>query len=67
MSINAPVYAVFFLPNALEILGAAVTPYLNDGPAGPHLLCHEVDTGGAFCEFRIRGKETRAGSLKSSF
>jgi hypothetical protein len=56
MSAMPPYYAVFFFPQGLEALGPAITPYLSEGPAGPHMLCHEVDTGGAFCEFTIRGK-----------
>ena len=41
-------YAVFFFPPALEALGDAVKPYLQEGPAGPFVQCREVDTGGAF-------------------
>jgi hypothetical protein len=52
---NAPLYAVFFFPQALEALGAAIEPYLTQSAAGPHLLCNEVDTSGSFCEFVIRG------------
>src|SRR5690606_33733977 len=40
-------YAVFFFPQALEALGDAIKPYLQDSPAGPHVLCREIDTGGA--------------------
>lgn len=50
-------YAVFFFANALEALGDAIKPYLHDGPAGPHLRCHEVDTGGAFVELTLRGRQ----------
>jgi hypothetical protein len=43
-------YAVYFHPQALDVLGEAIKPYLSTGPAGLHVLCKEIDTGGAFCE-----------------
>ena len=49
-------YAVFFFPQALELLGTAIRPYLQDGPAGVHVLCHEIDTGGALIEMTIEGR-----------
>lgn len=48
-------YAVFFFPPALEALGDAITPYLQDGPAGMHVPCREIDTGGAFIEMTLQG------------
>ncbi len=48
-------YAVFFFPQALEALGKAIKPYLQDGPAGPHVLCEQVDTGGALIEMTLTG------------
>ncbi|WP_363796460.1 hypothetical protein ABU614_13940 [Lysobacter firmicutimachus] len=50
-------YAVFFFPQALEVLGDAIRPYLLDGPVGPHLLCREIDTGGAFTEMTLEGRD----------
>lgn len=49
-------YAVFFFPQALEALGEAIRPYLLDGPGGPHVLCKEIDTGGAFTEMTLEGR-----------
>ena len=49
-------YAVFFFPNALEALGEAIKPYLQDGPLGPHVPCREVDTSGAFIEMSLEGQ-----------
>ena len=49
-------YAVFFFPQALEVLGDAIKPYLQDGPAGAHVLCNEIDTGGALIEMTLRGR-----------
>ncbi|MCM2335504.1 MAG: hypothetical protein NDI66_01815 [Pseudomonas sp.] len=51
-------YAVFFFPPALEALGDAITPYLTDGPGGPHVLCREIDTGGALIEMTLDGQAT---------
>ena len=48
-------YAVFFFAPALEALGDAVKPYLQEGPAGPFVQCCEVDTGGAFIEMTLEG------------
>jgi len=49
-------YAVFFFPQALEALGDAITPYLIDGPGGPHVLCREIDTAGALIEMTLDGQ-----------
>ena len=49
-------YAVFFFPQALEALGEAIKPYLLEGPAGAHVLCTEIDTGGALIEMTLAGK-----------
>ncbi len=48
-------YAVFFFPPALEALGDAIKPYLQEGPAGVHVPCREIDTGGAFIEMTLQG------------
>ena len=48
-------YAVFFFPQALEALGEAIKPYLQDSPAGPHVLCNAIDTGGSLIEMTMRG------------
>jgi hypothetical protein len=53
-------YAVFFFPQAIEALGEAIKPYLQQTPAGaPHVACDEVDTGGAFIEMTLRGRTTQ--------
>ena len=48
-------YAVFFFPQALEALGEAIKPYLQDGSAGTHVLCNEIDTSGSLIEMTMRG------------
>ena len=50
-------FAVFFFPQALEALGEAIKPYLEEGPAGPHILCSEIDTGGALIEMTIEARD----------
>jgi hypothetical protein len=46
-------YAVYLHDNALEALGEAMKPYLTPGPHGAHIVCTELDTGGALCEMRV--------------
>ena len=48
-------YAVFFFPQALEALGEAIKPYLQDGPAGPRVVCNGIDTGGSLIEMTLAG------------
>lgn len=50
-------YAVFMHPAALEALGEPMKPYLSDGPYGPHVMCREIDSGGAFFEMTIEGRD----------
>ncbi|WP_407352291.1 hypothetical protein [Luteimonas sp. R10] len=49
-------YAVFFYPQALEVLGEAIKPYLRESPMGAHVACDEIDTGGALVEMTLRGR-----------
>ncbi len=49
-------YAVFFFPKAVEALGAAIKPYLLGEEGGEHVLCREVDTGGAFTKMVLDGR-----------
>jgi len=48
-------YAVFFFPQALEVLGGAIKPYLVEAP-DPYVLCKEIDTAGALVEMTLEGK-----------
>ncbi|MEG3193014.1 hypothetical protein [Lysobacter sp. D1-1-M9] len=52
---NSQGYAVFLFPQALEALGEAIKPYLQDGKGGPHVLCQEIDTAGALIEMTLDG------------
>lgn len=56
-------YAVYFHAQALEVLGAAFKPYLIDSPEGQHVLCREIDTGGAFCQLTLIGTTPNAKPL----
>ncbi|WP_226470018.1 hypothetical protein [Luteimonas panaciterrae] len=56
-------YAVFFFPQALEALGEAIKPYLQDSPAGPHVVCNEIDTGGALIEMTLHGRSSEGREL----
>ena len=57
-------YAVFFFPQALDALGEAIKPYLQDSPAGQHLVCREIDTGGALIEMSLEGVTTDGNSVQ---
>lgn len=59
-------YVVFFFDNALEALGAAIKPYLREGPHGEHVLCKEIDTAGSLIEMTIEAstEDGRAVSLE---
>ena len=48
-------YAVYFHPQALDVLGDAILPYLSESAAGKYLSCREIDTGGSFCELELAG------------
>lgn len=53
-------YAVYFFPQALEALGDTIKPYLQEGAAGTHVLCREIDTGGPLIELTLDAR-TEAG------
>ena len=53
-------YAVFLYDKALETLGDAIKPYLHEGKGGPHVLCREIDAGGALTEMTLDA-QTSAG------
>jgi hypothetical protein len=47
-------YAIYLHANALEALGEPIKPYLTQGPNGPHIVCTELDTGGALAEMCVQ-------------
>ena len=57
-------YAVFFFPQALESLGDAIKPYLQEGPAGAHVVCREIDTAGSLIEMTLDGQTTRGQAIQ---
>ncbi len=58
-------YAVFFFPPALEALGEAIKPYLQENAAGVHVLCQEIDTGGTLIEMTVRGRTPEGRDVES--
>ncbi len=61
---ESQVYAVFLFPQALEVLGDTIKPYLTDGPQGPHIVSAEIDTGGVFCELSLHGKNSEGKNIE---
>lgn len=57
-------YAVFFYAQALEALGEGIKPYLQDGPAGVHIVCREVDTGGALVKMTLDARTTAGDTIQ---
>ena len=49
-------YFVFFHPQALDVLGDPIKPYLLGEGDNRHVLCREVDTGGALIEMTLNGQ-----------
>ena len=58
-------YAVYFHPNALEVLGEAIKPYLTQGANGPHIVCTDLDSGGALCEMTVAGKNAEGKKVET--
>jgi hypothetical protein len=46
-------YAVFLYDQAIEALGEPIKAYMMEGPTGPYIGCHAVDTAGAFVEMTV--------------
>jgi len=62
---TAPVqYAVFLFPGAIVELGAALDPYLQDCAAGKHVVCSEIDAGGALFEMHVRALDGNGASVE---
>lgn len=57
-------YSVFFFPQALEALGEAIKPYLQEGEAGPHVRCLEIDTGGSLIELTLDGRTPEGAAVE---
>ncbi|GAB3358012.1 hypothetical protein [Lysobacter tyrosinilyticus] len=49
-------YFVFLHPQALEVLGAPIKPYLLGEGESQHILCREIDTAGALIEMMLAGQ-----------
>ncbi|MGV8941225.1 MAG: hypothetical protein ACOH1P_06730 [Lysobacter sp.] len=57
-------YAVFFFPQALEALGDGIKPYIQQGPAGEHMVCRNIDTGGAMFKMDLDGRTATGQSIE---
>jgi hypothetical protein len=53
---DAPNYAVFLFPQALESIGEPIRPYLREGPGGAHIVCAEIDSSGPLFGMTLAGK-----------
>ncbi len=57
-------YAVFFFPQALEALGDGIKPYIQQGPTGEHMVCRNIDTGGAMFKMDLDGRTATGQSIE---
>jgi hypothetical protein len=57
-------YAVHLHPQAMEVLGDIIKPYLAEPDTVPHIICSDVDTGGAFCECTLHGKNAEGKEIE---
>ena len=57
-------YAVFFFPQALEAIGAPIQPYLQGEGEAAHVVCREIDTGGALIEMTLDARTPAGEALE---
>ena len=57
-------YGVFFFPQALEALGDGIKPYIQQGPTGEHMVCRNIDTGGAMFKMDLDGRTATGQSIE---
>jgi len=61
---DAPNYAVFLYPQALEALGEPIKPYLREAPMGAHFVCTEIDASGPFFGMTMAGQGAQGQPLE---
>lgn len=61
---DAPNYAVFLFPQALEALGDPIKPYIREAPLGPHIVCAEIDASGSFFGMTLIGQGDKGQPLE---
>jgi hypothetical protein len=61
--VSEPRYAVFLFPQAVETLGAVITPYITEAAVGPHIVCSEVDASGAFFQLTVPGQDKQGKNI----
>lgn len=54
---DAPFYAVYLFPQAIEALGDPIKDYLVQGPGGAHIVCAEIDSSGALFGMTLAGRD----------
>lgn len=57
-------YAVFLFPQAMEALGEPIKDFMQQSDVGEHILCHEIDTGGALIEMLVSKKDEKGNLVK---
>jgi hypothetical protein len=57
-------YAVFLFPQALEVLGEPIKPYLRDAAGSPHIVCTEIDASGPLFGMTLAGKGPNGEALE---
>lgn len=63
---DAPKHAIYLFPQALETLGEAVSPFLQEGPHGPHFLCTEIDSGGPLFNMTVTATSAEGRLVETS-
>ena len=61
---DAPNYAVFLYPQALEALGEPIKPYIREAPMGAHIVCTEIDASGPFFGMTMTGQGAQGQPLE---
>lgn len=61
---NPTHYAVFLQPQAIEVLGEPIKPYLRDGAGGPRVVCSEIDASGPLFTMRLLGQGDKGENLE---
>src|SRR5690606_37725161 len=57
-------YAVFLYPQAIELLGNPIKPYLREASGGAHIVCAEIDASGALFEMTLIGQGPKGERLQ---
>jgi len=61
--VSEPRYAVFLFPQAIEMMGPVIKPYLSDAPMGQHVVCSAIDASGAFFQMTVPGHDQNGNAI----